>query len=73
MLLSGKGNPAKNVKLSQDRADAVKLFMVRKGIDGKRLQGKGFGPYRPVADNKTGRGREANRRVQFKILEQSKK
>ena len=67
------GKRDKNMKLSQDRAEAVKTYLVGKGLPAARLQAQGFGPDRPVADNKSSRGREANRRVQFKIAEQDKK
>ena len=68
-----KGVRIKNIKLSQDRADSVKAFIVKNRVEASRLIAKGFGPDRPVAENKTERGREANRRVQFKILESEKK
>src|SRR5687768_14889666 len=42
-----------NMKLSRDRANAVKSYLVGKGIDGKRLQTKGFGETKPVAENET--------------------
>jgi outer membrane protein OmpA-like peptidoglycan-associated protein len=61
----GKAGP--NTKLSEGRAQAVKDYLVNKGVAPERLDSKGFGPTRPIADNKTAKGREANRRVEFVI------
>jgi outer membrane protein OmpA-like peptidoglycan-associated protein len=57
-----------NVKLSQARADAVKAYLVSKGIDAARIQSRGAGPDEPLADNKTVANRRKNRRIEFKIL-----
>jgi len=62
-----------NRKLSQQRADAVVTYLVSKGIAAGRLAGKGYGPDKPVADNKKAAGRQANRRVEFIILQSSTK
>ncbi|MFA9213855.1 MAG: OmpA family protein [Candidatus Methylacidiphilales bacterium] len=62
------GNAASNVKLSQSRANAVKEFLVSKGVAKERLTAKGFGSKNPVANNKTAEGRARNRRVEFKII-----
>lgn len=61
------GNAAKNLVLSQQRADAVRAYLVRKGIDAARFETKGFGQERPVADNKKPAGRALNRRVEFLV------
>lgn len=59
------GKLAKNVKLSQNRANSVKNYLVKKfKIDGKRLSAVGYGPKKPVASNATKEGRQQNRRVQ---------
>jgi OOP family OmpA-OmpF porin len=57
-----------NVTLSQKRADAVVKYLVDKGIDSKRLVAKGYGPDKPIADNKNKDGQQKNRRVEFQIL-----
>jgi OOP family OmpA-OmpF porin len=61
------GDPAYNKKLSQKRADAVKEYMVAKGIDANRIKALGFGEYRPIASNKTSKGRMENRRVEAAV------
>ncbi|MCF8240875.1 MAG: OmpA family protein [Melioribacteraceae bacterium] len=63
------GSDATNLKLSQDRADAVKAYLVGKGIADGRIDAKGYGSTRPVASNKFESGRDLNRRVEFTILE----
>jgi OOP family OmpA-OmpF porin len=59
------GTAAYNMKLSEKRAEAIKDFMVTRGIDPKRLTTKGFGVTKPAASNKTKEGRAKNRRVEF--------
>ncbi|HTU59378.1 MAG TPA: OmpA family protein, partial [Polyangiales bacterium] len=63
-----KGVPAKNLKLSQDRADSVRAFLVQLGISPERLVSKGYGDTMPIADNATPEGRTKNRRVEFNIM-----
>ncbi len=63
------GQPEKNLKLSQDRADSVRSFLVKKGIDAARLKAVGFGQEKPIESNSTAKGREANRRVELNIME----
>lgn len=60
-----------NLKLSQQRADAVKAYLTGHGIEEKRLKTKGLGQTNPVGDNKTEEGRHQNRRVDFKILKEN--
>jgi outer membrane protein OmpA-like peptidoglycan-associated protein len=62
------GGRQANVKLSQRRAEAVKAYLVRKGIDPARLEAKGFGPTKPIASNKTAKGKAKNRRTEFRIV-----
>jgi outer membrane protein OmpA-like peptidoglycan-associated protein len=66
------GNADQNRKLSQARAVAVVKYLGTKGIDSSRLVPKGYGPDKPVADNKTAAGRQKNRRVEFVILESAR-
>ncbi|MFT3933433.1 MAG: OmpA family protein [Chitinophagaceae bacterium] len=61
------GKADKNQVLSQNRADAVKKFMVSKGVDASRLTSTGHGQDSPVADNKTAAGRAKNRRVDLHL------
>jgi OmpA-OmpF porin, OOP family len=57
-----------NRRLSQRRADKVKAYFVGKGIAADRLEAKGYGPDKPVADNNTREGKVQNRRVEFTLL-----
>jgi len=56
-------------KLSEERAEAVKKYMIMKGIDTKRIKKKAFGGTKPIVSNNTEDGRKKNRRVEFKILQ----
>jgi OOP family OmpA-OmpF porin len=64
------GTDESNTKLSQDRADAVKKYLVSKGISEKRVTAKGYGPSRPVADNGTDAGKAKNRRTSLKVIKE---
>lgn len=64
-----QGNAETNRKLSQRRAESVKAYLVKVGVAEGRLEAKGYGPDRPAESNKTPKGREANRRVEFNIVE----
>jgi len=55
-----------NMLLSQQRADAVKAYLVSRGIAPERMTARGYGPADPVASNGTASGRSRNRRVQLK-------
>ncbi len=61
----GDGDAAYNLKLSQQRADAVRNQLIAMGIDGVRLTAKGYGKTKPIADNTTDEGKANNRRVEF--------
>jgi outer membrane protein OmpA-like peptidoglycan-associated protein len=61
-----EGEDARNLKLSQARAEAVQHFLEDKGIPILQLKTKGYGESAPIADNKTAAGRAANRRVVLK-------
>jgi OOP family OmpA-OmpF porin len=63
------GDHDANVELSRARAEAVKSYLVSKGIDAERLKAKGFGPDRPVDTNKTRAGRAKNRRIEFRLIQ----
>jgi len=59
------GGVSFNMQLSRDRARAVVRALVARGVAPERLDARGFGPTRPVADNQTEEGRAANRRVEL--------
>jgi outer membrane protein OmpA-like peptidoglycan-associated protein len=63
-----QGGRERNMVLSQDRANAVRDYLVNKGIDAARIQTRGAGPDEPVDTNKTKAGRGKNRRIEFKII-----
>jgi outer membrane protein OmpA-like peptidoglycan-associated protein len=58
-----------NMKLSQRRAEAVRDYLIDKGIAAERLEAVGYGESQPIASNKTRRGRSKNRRVEFVIAD----
>jgi len=62
------GNDADNLKLSQQRADAIRQYLIKKGIQPPRVIAKGYGASQPVADNSADEGRRRNRRTEVKIL-----
>ncbi len=61
------GSDAYNQKLSVRRAEAVKAYLVSKGIEKNRVYTEGKGEKQPVADNKTAEGRAKNRRVEIEV------
>lgn len=67
------GKQERNMKLSQSRAESVKGFLVRAGVDRKQIIAEGYGATRPIASNTTRAGKAANRRVEFRIVSQDKK
>ena len=58
-----------NQQLSQARADAVLNAIMARRVLTSNLSAKGYGESRPIADNKTEEGREANRRIEFRLVE----
>ena len=60
-----------NQKLSEERADSVRDYLVTKGIATERLVTRGFGENKPIGDNSTNVGRYKNRRVEFHVLERT--
>ncbi len=62
------GTAEANLKLSQERANSVRDYMVSKAIDIKRVQSVGFGESKPIAPNNTTEGQAKNRRVEFIIV-----
>ncbi|MCX6319414.1 MAG: OmpA family protein [Bacteroidetes bacterium] len=62
------GTEAHNLKLSQDRANAIRSYLMNKGIPGTRVVAKGYGASEPVADNTSEEGRQLNRRTEVRFL-----
>ncbi|MDY7228677.1 Ig-like domain-containing protein [Hyalangium rubrum] len=62
-----KGDDGQNLTLSKSRAEAVRERLILEGIEADRLEAVGFGEARPIASNKTAKGREDNRRVEFSV------
>lgn len=68
------GKDAYNQKLSEQRAKVVSDYLVKKGVAANRIVTKGYGETKPVADNKTAKGRAQNRRVEIRsVLKEEKK
>ncbi|MEZ4363542.1 MAG: OmpA family protein [Kofleriaceae bacterium] len=66
-----KADDRHNQRLSKRRADAVRNYLIEHGVAASRLEAKGFGESRPIADNSTEEGREQNRRVELHIVERA--
>lgn len=65
-----QGGERYNRRLSQRRAEAVRRYLIDKDVAPERLQAKGYGESKPIASNRTAKGRRQNRRVEFTIIEQ---
>jgi outer membrane protein OmpA-like peptidoglycan-associated protein len=64
------GKPEANLKLSQDRADAVRNYLIKKGVAADHVQAKGYGDTQPVGNNDTDAGRQRNRRTEVRVLKE---
>jgi len=62
-----EGTEEHNMQLSEDRANAVKQYLVNSGVSADNLTAKGYGTANPVGDNNTEAGRELNRRVAMAV------
>lgn len=62
------GDAASNLKLSDGRANAVRNYLMKKGVAGDRVIAKGYGDTMPVADNSTPEGKQKNRRTEVKTI-----
>jgi OOP family OmpA-OmpF porin len=62
------GSMAVNLRLSKDRAESVKAYLVSKGANASRVEATGYGPNQPIATNSTAAGRQKNRRVEFSLF-----
>ncbi|MDW8302880.1 MAG: OmpA family protein [Bacteroidia bacterium] len=63
-----QGSSQKNMQLSQERAIAVKNYLVKKGIHPSRIEAVGYGDTQPIAPNDTEENRQKNRRIEYRIL-----
>jgi OOP family OmpA-OmpF porin len=61
------GSESANMKLSKDRAEALKAYLISKGANPSRIEATGYGETQPIASNKTAEGRQQNRRVEFTL------
>lgn len=64
-----RGSVRLNEKLSADRAESVKRYLIEQGVAEARLEARGFGPARPIDTNTTTTGRQKNRRVEFHVVQ----
>lgn len=61
------GSMALNLRLSKERAESIKAYLVSQGANASRIEATGYGPNQPIASNKTADGRQKNRRVEFTL------
>ncbi|WP_199121085.1 OmpA family protein [Pedobacter sp. ASV28] len=62
------GSRELNLRLSKERAESVKAYLVSQGANASRIEATGYGPDQPIATNKTAAGRQQNRRVEFTLF-----
>jgi OOP family OmpA-OmpF porin len=63
------GNKETNQKLSEDRANSVRAYLIKKGVEGTRVIAKGYGDTQPVAENTTDAGKQKNRRTEVRSID----
>jgi outer membrane protein OmpA-like peptidoglycan-associated protein len=63
-----EGDSTINLKLTQRRADAVRKYLVQRGVEPEQIDARGYGESQPIADNSTAEGREANQRIEFRVI-----
>ena len=64
------GKPEANMKLSQGRADAVRNYLIKKGVKPDHVSAKGYGDTSPIATNDTDAGKQRNRRTEVRIIKE---
>ena len=64
---SSTGTEVRNIELSQQRAEAVRVYLVERGVDGEMVSAKGYGDSDPIATNETAGGRRANQRIELRF------
>ena len=64
-----RGSASANLRLSDNRAKSVREALIERGIDADRMEAIGYGESKPIASNKSRKGRAANRRVEFNIVQ----
>jgi OOP family OmpA-OmpF porin len=62
------GSHEVNVELSRKRAEAVKAYLMKEGVEADRIETRGEGPDSPISSNNTRAGRQSNRRIEFQII-----
>ena len=67
-----RGSEKYNLKLSENRAESVRSYLVSQGVAESRLVAKGYGETKPIADNDSEEGRAKNRRVELKVVDDKK-
>ena len=65
-----QGDFDKNLQLSKQRVDVVKDYLVKNGVDARRITTRGYGPTRPIASNNREATRQLNRRVEMTVVKQ---